>query len=158
SRMAAREGTARGGDVLTAPSPKSRFESHASALPEQVLELHRSVLADLGFDIRPGCRILDLGCGDGRFVRYMRAQGLDAGGADLGDDFRTTEEEMIRSGEIGPSGSPFRRSELVPYHLEFPDASFDVVLSNEVFEHVADYRATLDEIRRITRPDGVNLH
>jgi len=113
---------------------------------------------DLGFEIRPGCKILDLGCGDGRFVRYMRTRGFDAWGADISEDFRQTEEAMLRSGELGSSGSPFRKSELIPYRLDFPDDSFDVVLSNEVFEHVADYRKTLDEVRRVTRPHGVNLH
>ncbi len=136
----------------------SDFESHASARPEPVFNLYRAVLADLGFEVRPDSRILDLGCGDGRFVRYMRARGLDAWGSDISDGFRHTESDMIRSGEINPSGSPFRKSALTPYRLDFPDDSFDLVLSNEVFEHVADYRSTLDEVRRVTRPDGVNLH
>lgn len=42
--------------------------------------------------------------------------------------------------------------------LPFPDASFDVVLSNHVIEHVGDDAAQqrhLDEIRRVLRPGGV---
>jgi len=136
----------------------SDYESHASATPDQVFTLHRAVLSDLGFEIPAGCRILDLGCGNGRFVRYMRSQGYDARGADIYDGFKETEAEMRRSGEIGPSVTPFSRSDLTPYRLGFPDGTFDVVLSNEVFEHVADYRSTFDEVRRVTRPNGVNLH
>ena len=41
--------------------------------------------------------------------------------------------------------------------LPFPDASFDLVLSNHVIEHVGGWpeqRAHLDEIRRVLKPDG----
>ena len=41
-----------------------------------------------------------------------------------------------------------------PYHLDYPDASFDVVTSNGVWEHVEDERRSLAEIRRILRPGG----
>ena len=76
------------------------YESHASGRPDLVFDLHRAVLADLGFEIRPESRILDLGCGDGRFVRFMRTRGLDAWGSDLSDGFSQTEADMIRSGDI----------------------------------------------------------
>jgi len=38
--------------------------------------------------------------------------------------------------------------------LTHPDASFDLVTSTEVFEHVADDRRGFAEIRRVLRPDG----
>jgi SAM-dependent methyltransferase len=41
--------------------------------------------------------------------------------------------------------------------LSFPDASFDVLVSNDVFEHVADIEATLSEARRVLRPGGTLL-
>jgi SAM-dependent methyltransferase len=153
----ARAIAARGTRVLSSAAVRD-YESHASGRPDLVFDLHRAVLADLGFEIRPESRILDLGCGDGRFVRFMRARGLDAWGSDLSDGFMQTEADMIRSGELNRTESPFRKSELAPYQLDFPDDHFDVVLSNEVFEHVADYRSTFDEVRRVTRPGGVNLH
>ncbi len=34
-------------------------------------------------------------------------------------------------------------------HIPFPDASFDFVTSNQVFEHVADPDAVLAEITRV---------
>jgi len=144
--------------MQTSSAIARELESNASGRPESVFDLYRAVLLDLGFEIRPESRILDLGCGDGRFVRAMRTRGFDAWGSDISDDFRQTEADMARGGEFDPSGSPFRKSELNPYRLDFPDATFDVVLSNEVFEHVADYGSTLDEVRRVTRPGGVNLH
>jgi ubiquinone/menaquinone biosynthesis C-methylase UbiE len=38
------------------------------------------------------------------------------------------------------------------------DASFDVVVSNQVFEHVQDMEATLLEIARVLKPGGVSFN
>jgi SAM-dependent methyltransferase len=39
-------------------------------------------------------------------------------------------------------------------HLPLPDASIDLVVSHEVFEHIADVPAVLNELARVLRPDG----
>jgi hypothetical protein len=41
--------------------------------------------------------------------------------------------------------------------LSFPDDSFDIVVVNDVFEHVPDLDQTLREIQRVLRPKGVLL-
>ena len=41
--------------------------------------------------------------------------------------------------------------------LSFDDASFDVIVSNDVFEHVPDVDRSLSECARVLRPDGVLL-
>lgn len=41
--------------------------------------------------------------------------------------------------------------------LSFRDASFDVLVSNDVFEHAPDIEATLSEARRVLRPGGTLL-
>lgn len=54
-----------------------------------------------------------------------------------------------------------RREQLFPLlcedleRLSFPDGGFDVVVVNEIFEHVPDLPATLAEIARVLRPGGV---
>jgi ubiquinone/menaquinone biosynthesis C-methylase UbiE len=42
--------------------------------------------------------------------------------------------------------------------LDFPDGYFDVVVSNQVLEHVPDLEAVLDEIDRVLKPGGASLH
>lgn len=39
-------------------------------------------------------------------------------------------------------------------HMPLPDASVDLVVSHEVFEHVADVPSVLGELARVLRPDG----
>lgn len=52
---------------------------------------------------------------------------------------------------------PHEKVELHVYdgvHLPFSDASMDMVVSHEVFEHIADVLAVLAEIARVLRPGG----
>lgn len=39
--------------------------------------------------------------------------------------------------------------------IPFKDATFDVVISQEVFEHIADPQAALDEVARVTKPGAL---
>jgi SAM-dependent methyltransferase len=41
--------------------------------------------------------------------------------------------------------------------LSFDDSSFDLVISEDVFEHVRDYRKGFEEIRRVLRPGGHHI-
>jgi SAM-dependent methyltransferase len=52
---------------------------------------------------------------------------------------------------------PHEQVELHVYdgmHLPLPDASIDLVVSHEVFEHISDVPAVLAELARVLRPDG----
>lgn len=104
-------------------------------------------------DGRP-VRVLDFGCGDGELVEVLRANGHDAFGADIfyaGADFdhprleRYLDEGVIRV--IGSDG-----------HLPFPDGWFDLIVSDQVLEHVEDLAAVVSELARVLRPDGTMYH
>lgn len=68
-------------------------------------------------------------------MRTGRAEGLDIQGAD------------VKAGE----GIHEIRDDRLP----FPDASFDRVLANQVFEHVPSLDASLNEVARVLKPDGL---
>jgi SAM-dependent methyltransferase len=65
--------------------------------------------------------------------------------------------EFLRDGTLpGKANSAgIRREDLTA--LTFPDASFDVILSLEVLEHVPDYKAALRECARVLCPGGTFL-
>lgn len=88
-------------------------------------------------------RILDIGCGLGVYVRKFREFSDDVVGIDidpkrLREGARTTPGLMLAVGE----------------YLPFRDDAFDVVVLNEVIEHVQDDQATIAEAVRILRPGG----
>lgn len=92
-------------------------------------------------------RVLDYGCGAGRIVSLLRAERVDAFGCDVfyeGGDY---------SSQIMSGAKPFVRrmdGNVVP----FESNTFDLVVSNQVFEHVPDLDACLAEISRVLKPTG----
>jgi SAM-dependent methyltransferase len=101
-----------------------------------------AVAADLGRPIGTHSTVLDFGCGRGDAVDAWREAGHEASGCDIA---------LERSGE---SLCLIER----PYRLPFGDATFDLVVSNMVLEHVQDHDAAFREIRRVLRPGGISLH
>lgn len=95
-------------------------------------------------------RILDLGCGSGKFVQSLIDAGYDAYGCDVSPKHNPS-ASLLHEGRI-------RLSSAADYQLPFDDGYFDAVISNQVFEHVADLESTLSEIHRVLRPGGMSLN
>lgn len=98
--------------------------------------------------------VLDFGCGNGLLVSLLREAGAECYGADVfygGAQF----EQLSASGllangvvrEIQESG-----------RLPFDDGFFDIVISNQVFEHVDRLSQAVDEIHRVLKDDGIAYH
>jgi SAM-dependent methyltransferase len=98
---------------------------------------------------RGGARVLDFGCGAGRLVAAGLAEGLDIAGADVYYGGSKTREEAAARGLLGGAIREMRGGV-----VDFPAASFDLVVNNQVLEHVDDLGATLAEIHRVLRPGG----
>lgn len=90
-----------------------------------------------------GARILDIGCGLGVYVRKFRELSDRVNGIDI-------DAKRLREGARTTPGLMLSTSETLP----FRDAAFDVVVLNEVIEHVRDDAATLAEALRVVRPGG----
>ncbi len=114
--------------------------------------------------LRPGSRILDLGCGDGRHLRPTRNMvGVAAVGFDLGEDevantalsLRAMDEGHSIAGHAAEGAGPWMVVRGNGYRLPFSDDSFDCVIASEILEHLHQDDDALVEIRRILKPDGI---
>ncbi len=104
--------------------------------------------------LRPGMRLLDIGCGWGSLMRHAA---LHYGAECLG---LTISREQAQLGENKTRGLPVR-FELADYRLFNPDGAqkFDRIASIGMFEHVGhkNYRAYFDMARRSLHDEGLFL-
>jgi SAM-dependent methyltransferase len=91
---------------------------------------------------------LDVGCGEGRFCRALKAWGVAAVGID------PTESLIREARERDPTGDyRIGRGEA----LDFADASFDLVVSYLTLINIPDVRRGIAEMTRVLRPGGTLL-
>jgi ubiquinone/menaquinone biosynthesis C-methylase UbiE len=112
-----------------------------------VVDTLQKYLPDL--EIR-GLAVLDVGCGDAGVPVAFAEAGATAAGIDPHE--ASVERGRVRVAEHGVDVD-LRLG--VAEDLPYGDASFDLVILDNVLEHVVDQRRTLTEIRRVLRPHGL---
>lgn len=98
--------------------------------------------------LNPEMRILEIGCGCGGLLSYMRHRGFNAIGVEINRDKVERGKELY-----GQQPIEVVNTEILP----FEDASFDIVLSFDVFEHIPDSVQHLQEVARVLKPRGYYL-
>jgi arsenite methyltransferase len=104
-------------------------------------------------ELRPGERVLDLGCGPG-FLASEMAEAVGEGGVVHGVDLSPSMLAIAGRRSLSAGAAPLELSSQEVTALAFDDASFDVVVSTQVYEYVADMPAALAEARRVLAPGG----
>jgi SAM-dependent methyltransferase len=103
--------------------------------------------------LAPGERVLDLGSGagtDSLIAAQMVGEHGYVTGIDITPEMLTN--ARAAAAEMGASNVEFVESEAE--RLPFPDASFDVVISNGVIDLIPDKDAVFAEIFRVLTPGG----
>lgn len=141
----------KGIDEASARDLAERLEKRGAAADEIAA---RSAYLDL-LGIRPGDRVLDVGCGSGVVTRDIarrvgpggRVVGLDPGAALL-----AVAREIADGTEVGGVIEFHEGSALA---LPFADGSFDRVIAVTVLGHIPDGEAAIPELVRVTRRGGI---
>jgi SAM-dependent methyltransferase len=98
--------------------------------------------------LKPGDKVLEIGCGIGSVVFELSRQGYDVTGTDISNAAITY--GLKKYGDIRLEVQP---AETLPYE----DKSFDIVLSFDLFEHIAQIDRHVGEVARVLRPGGSYL-
>jgi ubiquinone/menaquinone biosynthesis C-methylase UbiE len=106
--------------------------------------------------MRPGDRVLDLGCGTGTLVVLLKRLHPDVEVVGIDPDPKA----LARASEkVKRAGFSIKLDRGFSDRLPYPDACFDRVLSSFMFHHLpGDEKATtMREVRRVLKPGG-SLH
>lgn len=91
----------------------------------------------------PDAKFLDLGCGDGLFTKKVASY---------------ISTKTIIAVDILPIGPISQIGQIVKSNLNkkfpFPSNSFDVIISNQVIEHIENTDNFVSEIKRVLKPNG----
>jgi ubiquinone/menaquinone biosynthesis C-methylase UbiE len=124
---------------------KGDFTRIAAGMRESGEELAKT------FGIRPGIKVLDLGCGDGTTALPAARLGADVLGVDIASNLVAAGRK--RAEEAGLSNCRFQQGDACDLH-ELPDRSFDLVVS--IFGAMFSQKApeVAKEMVRVSRPGG----
>jgi ubiquinone/menaquinone biosynthesis C-methylase UbiE len=92
---------------------------------------------------KPG-RILDIGCGSGKFLYNVREKGWEVYGVEVNRN----------AAELGRNAAGINIFAGNLLEANFPDNYFNYIRSNHSFEHIVNPHEILDEIYRILKPGG----
>lgn len=129
---------------------------HGHAAPVVAAHAARTIDNSAGYltpHLRPGMRVLDVGCGPGSITLEL-AQRVTPGqviGVDASESVIVQAQAAARA--ASDEVTLFETADAM--HLPFADDSFDIVHAHQVLQHVPDPVGLLREMTRVTRPGGL---
>lgn len=108
-----------------------------------VSEARREELLDAFEPYRKTNKILDIGCGSGAILDQAKKRGWETYGTEFSDDAVSLCQErghQMHQGVLNPSN----------YHVE----DFDIIVSTEVVEHIANHQEEIPNMAKLLRRGG----
>jgi ubiquinone/menaquinone biosynthesis C-methylase UbiE len=139
--------------------PKRRVEAAFNSFAKEyddVAGKSMTFFADLlirDLQIPENPRVLDVGCGTGistfRLMQRVQGRGMFYG-IDISQ--KMLDSSRRRAAELGYANVEFNKGDAE--QLDFPESSFDLVISNQAFFFFPDKQKALNEMFRVLRPTG----
>lgn len=128
-------------------TPAERFSETAAGYAATMAPSLRPIAAEVvrRAQLRAGERVLDIGTGTGHAAAMARGDGREVHGIDAAPG-------MLEIARDEVAGVDFREMDFAA--LDYPDGTFDVVISVHALLFATDQRAVLGEWRRVTAPHG----
>jgi ubiquinone/menaquinone biosynthesis C-methylase UbiE len=120
----------------------------AYGMPEfynQAIQLEQRLALRPWLQVKPGTRVLDVGCGVGRWSRMLAAKGATVTGVDLSPTMIAQAQQRAAAQGVAER-CQFRVQDLSRLEV---DGRFDVVLGVTVLQHILDPGLLRDAVRRM---------
>ncbi|MGE4157480.1 MAG: class I SAM-dependent methyltransferase [Planctomycetota bacterium] len=143
------------GDGSNVHAPKGDFRSLVGRMAQE-----EQLLRQTTGMVFKGQKILEVGCGPGESALGMMALGaarVTATDFAVETGLFTHRRMLALWPENLPKPGALHFTDAAAEHLPFPDASFDLIYSTQVLEHVRDVRSSMHEILRVLRKGGALL-
>lgn len=136
------------------------FEFHADRkryFEIQVLNAEKYVIPFIEekFPLRPGMRVLEIGCGEGGVLKAFISRGCEGVGVEL-DAPRVEDAQQFLAEDIASGKLRFVVKDI--YKAD-PDADFgglfDIVLLKDVIEHIHDQAKLIGWMKHFLKPGGI---
>jgi ubiquinone/menaquinone biosynthesis C-methylase UbiE len=101
-------------------------------------------------EFAPNGKILDYGCGRAEIVEEGLKQDLDIVGVEAFYEGNQSKKVVKQKGLLNSFVFPLGTN----FEIPFPPDTFDLIISNQVLEHVEDIDYTLKEIQRVLKSTG----
>ena len=117
---------------------KEASESYGFTFEMDPLQAN-SILKKL--NVRPGERVLEIGCNRGMLLRKIQKQNIDAIGIDVSE--KAVQKKVVE-----------QVYQMDAEHLEFENESFDKIYSAHTIEHIPNLTKAFKEMERVLKPGG----
>lgn len=109
-------------------------------------------LADVIALVRPGLRVLEIGCGVGSDLHWLALRGADVTGIDVKSEWTEAARKLTLHVEekIGPVSVKIERINL----LDLPDAQYDLIYMKDTFHHLEPRAEIVAKIATLLSPGG----
>lgn len=132
-------------DASQAPTSKTAYYFRHPLKALNALFYSKILRQNVNLDVSPGSSVLDIGCGDGRYLRGQKNEGCRVFGVDL------SSEALARLKNHLPDANVYCGH---VWDAGFAEASFDLIRLDNVMEHITDIAKLTAELRRLVHPNG----